>query len=48
MTRHDDETPFDTPFYQTYAVGDYSDRVNCISDLEEQEQIHGLNQQEHK
>ena len=47
----DDFTPFDTPsspFFETPAVSDYSNRINRRIDFEEQEQINARNRQQHK
>ena len=46
----DDFTPFDTPspFYETPALSDYSDRINRRLDFEEQEQINASNRQQNK
>ena len=46
----DDFKPFDTPspFYETPALSDYSDRISRRLDFEEQEQTHARNRQEHK
>ena len=46
----DDFTPFDTPspFYETPALSDYSDRISRTLDFEEQEQINARNRQQIK
>ena len=50
MTGGDDFTPFDTPspFYETPALSDYSNRKNRRIDSEEQEQINARNKQQNK
>ena len=51
LTRGDDFTPFDTPsspFYETPALSDYSNRINRRIDSEEQEQINARNRQLNK
>ena len=47
----DDFTPLDTPsspFYETPALSDYSDRINSRIDFEGQEQINARNRQHYK
>ena len=47
----DDFTPFDTPsspFFETPALSDYSNRTNRRIDFEEQIQINARNNQQHK
>ena len=50
MSGGDDFTPFDTPspFYETPALSDYSDRINRIIYFEEQEQLNARNRQQNK
>ena len=50
MSRGDDFTPFDTPspFYETPALSDYSDRIRHRLDFEEQEHTNVRSGQEHK